>query len=238
MPERTDAESGLLIFGAGGFGRETAQAVAAARAAGGPWRLLGFLDDDPLLAGGEVAGTPVLGGADLPRSLAPAGLVLCVGSVRDPLARMRVARRVDLPTSRFATFVHPSVEVSSDSAIGPGSVLLAQSVLTSAVQIGAHVSVMPRVVFTHDNVIEDYVTVASGVCLAGGVHVERGAYIGAGALVREYVRIGAGSVVGMGSVVLGDIPSGQVWAGNPARYLRTLAFSDAATSQTTNRGGS
>ncbi len=242
MPDTTAVDpaddASLLIVGAGGFGRETAQSVLGARAAGGRLRLLGFLDDNPLLAGGEVAGIAVLGGGELARSLAPARVVLCVGSVRDPLARLRLARRLDLPDARFATVVHPSVVVSGDSVIGPGSVLLAQSVLTAEVRIGAHVAVMPRVVFTHDNVIEDFVTVASGVGLAGGVHVERGAYLGAGAQVREYVRIGAGSVVGMGSVVLDDIPSGQVWAGNPARYLRTLAFSEAEPYSSSHRGGS
>jgi sugar O-acyltransferase (sialic acid O-acetyltransferase NeuD family) len=238
VSETTRGPSELLIVGAGGLGRETAQAVAAAQAAGRAVRVLGFLDDDPLLAGTQVGGTPVLGGSELAREHAGAGLLLCVAGVRDPLVRLRVARRMDLPAERYATFVHPSVEVSQDSTIGAGSILLAQSVLTAAVRIGEHVVVMPRAVLTHDDVLEDYATLASGVNLAGGVHVERGAYIGAGATVREYVRIGAGALVGMGSVVLHDIPSGQVWAGNPARHLRTLAFSEDGRTSTANRGGS
>jgi acetyltransferase-like isoleucine patch superfamily enzyme len=44
--------------------------------------------------------------------------------------------------------------------------------------------------------------------------------VGAGAVVREGLRIGAGALVGMGSVVLADVPAGAVWAGNPARPLR------------------
>src|SRR5690242_21473397 len=40
----------LVIVGAGGFGRETAQAVHAINQHGGSWRLLGFLDDDPTRA--------------------------------------------------------------------------------------------------------------------------------------------------------------------------------------------
>jgi serine acetyltransferase len=42
-------------------------------------------------------------------------------------------------------------------------------------------------------------------------------------MVREHVTVGAGSVVGMGSVVLRDVPAGEVWAGNPARRLREVA---------------
>jgi acetyltransferase-like isoleucine patch superfamily enzyme len=79
---------------------------------------------------------------------------------------------------------------------------------------------MPHVTLTHDDVIEDFATVASGVCLGGGVQVGRGAYVGAGALVREYRTIGSGALVGMGAIVTRDIPAQEVWAGVPARYVR------------------
>jgi acetyltransferase-like isoleucine patch superfamily enzyme len=136
--------------------------------------------------------------------------------------------------------VHPSVEMSADSVVGPGSVLLAQSVLTASVQVGAHVAMMPRVVLTHDDVIEDYATIASGVGFGGSVRVRRGAYIGAAAVIREGVTIGEGAMVGMGSVVLRDIPPRQVWAGNPARFLREIApdgTTQKATAAHVNRHG-
>jgi acetyltransferase-like isoleucine patch superfamily enzyme len=104
--------------------------------------------------------------------------------------------------------------------VGPGSVLLAGTVLTADVEVGAHVAVMPQAVLTHDDRVADYATIASGVRLGGGAVIEEGAYVGAGALVREGVTIGARSLVGMGSVVLHDVPPGQIWAGNPARKLR------------------
>jgi acetyltransferase-like isoleucine patch superfamily enzyme len=74
---------------------------------------------------------------------------------------------------------------------------------------------------THDDVVHDYATITSGVRLGGDVTVAQGAYIGAGALIREGVTVGAWAQVGLGSVVLRDVPPGQVWVGNPARFLRT-----------------
>ncbi|MET7683535.1 acetyltransferase [Streptomyces sp. NPDC005423] len=206
----------VVIVGAGGFAREAAQAVRAA----GDAELLGHLDDNAALHGTEVDGVPVLGGCDLVHALPGARVVVCVGNPGDYAARARLVRRLGLPEDRYATVIHPTAVVSSTSRVGPGSVLLAHCVLTAAVRVGAHVAVMPQVVLTHDDVVEEYVTLASGVRLGGGARLERGAYVGSGALVREGTAVGAWSLIGMGSTVLGDVPPGEVWAGSPARRLR------------------
>ncbi|MET7473674.1 acetyltransferase [Streptomyces sp. NPDC005648] len=206
----------LLIVGAGGFARETAQAVADS----GEFKLLGHLDDNPALHGTEVDGVPVVGGCELVHDLPEARVVICVGNPRDYAARARLVRRLGLPADRYATVIHPTAAVSATSRVGPGSVLLAHCVLTASVEVGAHVAVMPHVVLTHDDVVGDHATLASGVRLGGGARLERGAYVGSGALVREGTTVGAWSLIGMGSSVLGDIPPGEVWVGSPARRLR------------------
>ena len=208
--------TGLLIVGAGGFARETAQAVLDDDSL----ELLGHLDDNPALHGTAVDGVPVLGGCDLVHELTDAQVVVCVGSPRDYGVRARLVRRFGLPEQRYATVVHPTAVVSRSSTVGPGSVLLAHTVLTASVRVGAHVAVMPQVVLTHDDTVADFATIASGVRLGGGVRLGTGAYVGAGALLREYTSVGAWSLVGAGSTVLGDVPPGEVWVGSPARRLR------------------
>ena len=54
------------------------------------------------------------------------------------------------------------------------------------------------------------------------IHIQDGAWLGASVIVLKGVTIGANSVVGAGAVVTKDIPPNQVWAGNPARFLRNL----------------
>ncbi|MEZ0071490.1 acetyltransferase [Planotetraspora sp. GP83] len=205
----------LVLVGAGGFARETAQ---LALTLSDRWRLLGFLDDNPARHGVLVDGLPVLGGlAALPEQ---AKAVVCTGRPDDYASRLRIVERLGLPADRYATLIHPSAVVSASSRVGPGSVIHAQCVLTASVEVGAHVAVMPHVTLTHDDVVEDFATIASGVRLAGGVRIGRGAYLGAGALVRESRTVGAWSLVGMGSVVTRDVPAGEVWVGAPARFLR------------------
>ncbi len=54
------------------------------------------------------------------------------------------------------------------------------------------------------------------------VKIESGAFIGAHTIILKGVTIGERSVVGAGSVVTKDIPADEVWAGNPARFIRSL----------------
>lgn len=105
------------------------------------------------------------------------------------------------------------------ASLGPGTVLLAGTVLTTPLRVGAHVLAMPHVLLTHDDEIADGVTFAGRATLAGGVRVGESAYLGQGSMIREGVTIGAEAVIGMGAVVLSDVPAGQVWAGVPAKKL-------------------
>ena len=207
--------NGLILVAASGLALETAE---AARACG--IRVEGCVDDDVSrwgsLAGGWLR---VLGGLDTAAAQGDCELVLCAGKgvVRERMAER--LRDLGVADERYATIVHPSVSLPESCSVGGGSVLLAGSVLTASVSVGRHVVVMPRVTMTHDDVIEDYATLCAGVTLGGSVRVGRAAYLGMASSVREKVTIAAQGTLGMGAVLLRDLPQGDVWAGVPARPL-------------------
>ena len=45
-------------------------------------------------------------------------------------------------------------------------------------------------------------------------------FIGANTVICNAVRIGKNSIVGAGSVVTKDVPDNEIWAGNPARFIK------------------
>lgn len=60
------------------------------------------------------------------------------------------------------------------------------------------------------------------------VHIGRNCWLGAGVVVLPGVTIGDDTVIGAGSVVTKNIPSGVVAAGNPCRVLREVGEKDRA----------
>lgn len=54
----------------------------------------------------------------------------------------------------------------------------------------------------------------------GTVHLKEGVFLGAGVLVCSPITIGKWSIVGAGSVVTKNIPDYEIWAGNPAKFIK------------------
>lgn len=58
------------------------------------------------------------------------------------------------------------------------------------------------------------------------VHIGRNCWLGAGAIILPGITIGDDVVVGAGSIVTKDLPSGVIAVGNPCRILREISEHD------------
>lgn len=52
--------------------------------------------------------------------------------------------------------------------------------------------------------------------------IRNGASIGAGSVILCGIEIGERAMIGAGSVVTKSVPAGELWVGNPARFVRKL----------------
>lgn len=118
------------------------------------------------------------------------------------------------------------VEIQKGARIGENCKISSHTFICEGVQIGNGVFVGHNVSFINDlypravNTDGSLQTEADWSVVE--TVVEDGASIGTSVTILGGVRIGAGALVGAGSVVTRDVPPGAVVAGNPARILRML----------------
>ena len=85
------------------------------------------------------------------------------------------------------------------------------------IEIGDNVVFAPRVhILAHDasmGVFLGYTKIAT-------VRIGNNVFLGANTVITKSVTIGDNVIVGAGSIVTKDIPSNEIWAGVPARFIK------------------
>lgn len=74
----------------------------------------------------------------------------------------------------------------------------------------------------HSVVMEERIKEQDSGIKSAPIVIKEGAFIGAHSIILKGVIIGKNSVVGAGSVVAKSIPDGEIWAGNPAKFLKSI----------------
>jgi len=211
----------LVVIGAGGFGREVLELIEDInRGTPSPtYEVVGVLDDGgpgpELLA---PLGVTHLGDTSSLEWLPPdVGYVLGIGACRP---RRAIDERCRSWGRTAHTLVHPTAVVGRRSVrLGEGSIVCANSTLTTNITLGRHVHVNPNVSVGHDTRVGDYVTLTPQVAVAGNVTIADEVFVGTGARIRPSVHVGHQVVMGAGAVVVNDVSPGLTVAGVPARPM-------------------
>ncbi|MFH0824396.1 MAG: hypothetical protein V2B18_16710 [Pseudomonadota bacterium] len=102
--------------------------------------------------------------------------------------------------------------------IGENSVV-ARGTLGDTV-IEDHVKIDSLCHIAHNVLVGARTMMASTIDITGSVTVGTDVWIGAHTIIKNKVKIGNHALIGVGAVVIHDVPAGAVVAGNPARILR------------------
>ena len=117
----------------------------------------------------------------------------------------------------------------------------------AVLKIGNNVGISSTAIICHKEIIiDDNVKIGGGVCIydtdfhsidpllrqdsikdkkstiSKPVRIKKNVFIGAHATILKGVTIGENSIVGACSVVTKDIPANEIWAGNPALFLKKI----------------
>jgi acetyltransferase-like isoleucine patch superfamily enzyme len=120
--------------------------------------------------------------------------------------------------------------------IGENCNICANVLIENDVVIGDNVTIKSAVQVWDGITLEDDVLVGANVSFTNDMYprshnkdwkmlptrVCRGASIGAGCVILPGLTIGEGAMIGAGSVVTKDVPAGELWMGNPARFYKKI----------------
>jgi len=109
-------------------------------------------------------------------------------------------------------------------------------IIENDVYIGTHVSIeygieKPTVIkygtkvdnhvlIGEETTIDPLCIIVGGSNIAGHSIIGKKSFIGLGVNIKPKITIGENVLVGMGSTVIKDIPDNEIWAGNPARFIK------------------
>jgi sugar O-acyltransferase (sialic acid O-acetyltransferase NeuD family) len=210
----------LVIVGGGGHSKVVISIVQ--KLAG--YRILGYTD---LKDNGAVIGIPFLGGDSELGLLATGGkelsAVIAVGQVGLGELRCELFERLSTLDLRFPAIVSPDAIVSKEASCGHGAVVMDGAVINAGASVGTGSIVNTNSTIEHDSVISDWVHVAPGATICGGVTIGRFSMVGAGATVIEGIEVASGCIIGAGATVVSSLTDPGVYVGCPARRVRLSA---------------
>lgn len=197
----------LVVFGAGGQARETAELARL-----GGWRVTAFVDLRPRA---PLGGVPVIAEAERPD-----GVPLALG-VGDPAVRAKIHATNAGFLVEWPTLTHPAAVISPQATVSTTATMVqAASVVSCGARIGQGVLVNYGATIGHDAVLEAFCVVLPGASVSGGVTIGEAALVGSRAVVLPGLSIGRSAVVGAGAVVTKDVPDRCTVVGVPATHLR------------------
>jgi sugar O-acyltransferase (sialic acid O-acetyltransferase NeuD family) len=205
--------SGLLIIGAGGWGKVVADTVFKTER----WDCISFLDDREDLK--EVMGIPVIGKLNdykLFKNEFEYGFV----AIGNNNLRLYWLEKLYNGGFTIPVIVHPFSSVSEFSSLGLGTVVIAGTVVEPCAAIGKGCILNECCTIGHDCNLSDGVQISPGVHLAAGVNIGTCAWLCMGSNIINDITIGNGSIIASGAVVINDVPDNVMVAGIPAKIKK------------------
>ena len=213
----------VVILGGEGNGGIIANAILDANHRGyDEWECVGFLNDR-YPKGTVIDSFPVVGSIknDVRHFLDDDFYFInAVLRIDGQIERLRMFYELGIPDDRLAVFVHPTAYVAPNVVLSPGCVIMPNVSMSSNTRLERGCLVMVGATIGHDNIIGEFCHIAAQACVGSKLLVGKGVHFGLNCTVRENLRIGDYATIGMGAVLTKNVGNEEIWAGNPAKFLR------------------
>ncbi|MGE0600067.1 MAG: DapH/DapD/GlmU-related protein [Dehalococcoidia bacterium] len=159
---------------------------------------------------------PVVAGLLIRRKFNKKSVILWAGG--RPMPRIENHGRIEASSCAVWSGVRLEVAPCATLFIGKGTILNRDTVIVchDSVEIGANCKISYQVIIMDS----DEHQVPGSPQMTAPIRIEDDVWLGARVIVLKGVTIGAGAIVGAGSIVTKDLPQRSISAGQPARVLR------------------
>jgi sugar O-acyltransferase (sialic acid O-acetyltransferase NeuD family) len=209
----------IAIYGAGGYGRETACLLNRINKVSPQWKLIGFIDDG-LPVGYDTGYGKVLGGLSeinqYPKQLS------IVMAFANSQTLKKVVEQVTNPLIDFPNIIYTDVSFADQNSlqIGIGNIIGSRCGFSCNIKIGNFNRFNFDVHFGHDDVIGNFNMFNSSVCISGEVTIGDCNFFGVGSVVLQQKSVGNHVTIGANSVIIRKSKDYKTYVGNPAVELK------------------
>lgn len=205
----------ILIYGAGGYGREIACLINRINSVQPEWNLLGFLDDGvPVGAKNEYG--EVLGDLTFINNYPnDVSVVLAIGT---PSILQKLALAITNTKVFFPNLVDPDVLfLDRDNVrLGKGNIICAKCVVSCNVDIADFNLFNIGVGVGHDASFGSYNVLMPNVNISGGVETGNCNLFGVKSTVLQYLKVGNNVKIGANSLLMRKAKDDGLYFGTPA----------------------
>lgn len=142
-----------------------------------------------------------------------------VMAIADPKAKLVVAEDLANRGANFISLIHPTALIGKNVIIGKGCVVCPRAVLTCDIQMGDFVMLNIGVTIGHDAVIGNGCTINSHSDVTGYVQLGCGVFLGSHAVITPKMKVKDFAKIGAGSVVVRQVKSSSTVFGIPAKQI-------------------
>ncbi|EOO06073.1 acetyltransferase [Bacillus cereus] len=201
----------LLIIGAGGHGRVIADIALKMK----KWEYIAFLDDSENVK--TSMGIEIIDkSTSISKYIEDYDIFVGIGN---NVVRKKVQEELEDLGAIIPALIHPSAIIGEQVYLGAGTVVMAGAVINCCTKIGKGSIINTASTIDHDNKIDDYVHISPGAHLAGTVRVGSGTWLGIGSVVINNINITNDCKIGAGAVVIRDIAEVGTYVGVPAKRM-------------------
>ena len=196
----------ILLVGAGGHARACIDVIEQQ----GRFAIAGLVGM-PHEVGTSVLGYPVVGtDSDLfALRQQSSNALVTLGQIKTSDHRMRLFESLMQAGFSLPPILSPRAYISRHASVGEGTILMHGALVNAGASVGRNCILNTHAIVEHDVVIEDHCHVSTTTVINSGVHVGAGTFIGSNSTLRELIRVGQKSLIGMGQRVLSDVEDGS-----------------------------